>query len=306
MIEALAVISVFVLISGIFLIRLFIGEKFFWGRKYLSQGYQILLSRRFDAYIMDTLAVCFTSPFLFIPLFFGKSVLCDMGKVTISLILVLLAVTFLCGRLLEKSCVFYNEQGLLISKPFRRLSSVQWSEIKDIQKRHTTAQLYNVLDQNGQRLAWFPLNLKTQPFLELAQKNGVSICISKEDKMVLHTSSKKLNGTLGSWDAVLAQSAYSQNDITAFVQFQNFSVVLFLDKRLNENNVIAINQDGTIRWKISDIIKQTGPIPYVALKRESEKTISVMAVISHQYNRIIYEIDVYEQKIVRQQPDFAC
>lgn len=304
MIEALAVISVFVLIAGIFFIRLFIGEKFFWGRKYLSQGYQILLSRRFDAYIMDTLAVCFASPFLFIPLFSGKSVLCDMGNATIYLMLILLAVTFLCGRLLEKSCVFYNEQGLLLSRPFRRLSSVPWSEIKDIQKRHTTAQLYNVLDQNGQCLAWFPLSLKTQPFLEFAQKNGISICISKEDRMALHTSNKKLNGTLGNWDSVLAQSAYSQNDITAFVQFQNFIVVLFLDKRLNENNVIAINQDGTIRWKISDIIKQTRPIPYVALKRESETTINVMAVISHQYDRIIYEIDVYEQKIVRQQSDF--
>lgn len=75
--------------------------------------------------------------------------------------------------------------------------------------------------------------------------------------------------------------------------------MLLMDKQLNEDNVVAVNQDGTTRWIISDIIKAPRPTPYTALTQENEYTINVMAVMSHQYDCIIYEIDVYEQRIVR-------
>ena len=118
--------------------------------------------------------------------------------------------------------------------------------------------------------------------------------------MTVNTSDRKLNGTLGDWDAVLAQSAYARNEVVSFVPFPDFMVVLFMDKQLNENNVIAVNRDGTTRWTISDIIKAPRPIPYAALTQKTENTVSVMAVMSRQYDCIIYEIDVYEQRIVRQ------
>ena len=44
----------FIYLAGVFILRYFIGEKTFGGKQYLKQGYSILLSRRLDAYLMDT------------------------------------------------------------------------------------------------------------------------------------------------------------------------------------------------------------------------------------------------------------
>ena len=99
---------------------------------------------------------------------------------------------------------------------------------------------------------------------------------------------------------MLARSVYARNEVIGFVPFPDFMAALFMDRHLNEDNVIAINEDGTIRWKISDIMKASEPISYVALTRKNENTISVMAVMSRQYDCIIYEIDVYEQRIMSQ------
>lgn len=298
MAEVLIIIAVFAYVAVVYALRYFVGEKIFWGKRYLKQGYKILLSRRLDAYLLDTSAICIASPFVFTLCRYGKSAIPDMGYIGICG-LISWAILLLCGRLLAKSCVFYHDQGLLLSKPFRPLRSVPWNEIGNIQKR-PSAQIYNILDRNGRRLAWFPLTLKTQPFFDLAQKNGVSAGISKNDEMILNTSNKRLNGALGDWDAALVRSAYARNDVIGIAPFQDFAVMLFMDRHLNENNIITINRDGTIRWKISDIIKQSESIPYAALTQDDEHMISVMAVMSRQYNCIIYEIDVYEQRIVRQ------
>lgn len=298
-IEALIVIAVFAYIAGVFAIRYFIGEKIFWGRRYLKQEYQILLSRRFDAYLFDTLAVCFLSPFALTLYFGGTSAVISVGTAG-AIMGGLSALMFVCARLLVKICVFYNKQGLLLAKPFKHLRFVPWDEIGSIQKKNTSAQFYNVFGKSGHRLFGFPLGKKTQPFFEIAQQHGIDVCIPKGTKMVWDTSGNKLNGTLGEWDAVLDRSAYAQNDIIAFVLFQDFMVALFLDRRLNEDNVIAINRDGTVRWKISDIIKQSGPLSYAALTKANSHIINVMAVMSRQYDCTIYEIDVYEQKIIHQ------
>ena len=274
------------------------------GKRYLKQGHNILLSRRIDAYLMDTFFVCLTIPFVFVLCFHGKSAVLGPGLIEICGLLGLM-VLLLCGRLLEKTCAFYHDQGLLLSKPFRPLRSVPWNEIGSIQKR-PSAQIYNVLDQNGRRLAWFPLTQKTCPFFDVAQKNGVSVRISEGDKMVSNASGRRLNGTLGNWDAVLAQSIYAKNDVICSVPFQDFIVLLFMDRRLNEDNILAINRDGTIRWKIADIVKAPEPVSYADLTRGNDSTISVLAVMSRQYDCIIFEIDVYEQKIVRQYSKGDC
>lgn len=298
-IETLIVIAVFAYIAGVFAIRYFIGEKMFWGRRYLKQEYQILLSRRFDAYLFDTLAICFLSLFA-LALYFGGASDMISASTPEAIIGGLSALMFVCARLLVKICVFYNEQGLLLAKPFRRLQFVPWDEIGSIQKKNTSAQFYNVLGKNGHRLFGFPLGKKAQPFFEIAQQHEIDVCIPKGTKMVWGTSSNKLNGTLGEWDTVLDRSAYAQNDIIAFALFQDFMVALFMDRWLNEDNVIAINRDGTVRWKISDIIKQSRPLSYAALIKVNTHIINIMAVMSCQYDCTIYEIDVYEQKIIHQ------
>ena len=71
-------------------------------------------------------------------------------------------------------------------------------------------------------------------------------------------------------------------------------------------SILAINRDGTIRWKIADIVKVPEPVSYADLTRGNDSMISVLAVMSRQYDCIIFEIDVYEQKIVRQYSEGDC
>lgn len=52
--------------------------------------------------------------------------------------------------------------------------------------------------------------------------------------MVLNTSSKRLNADLGDWN-------------TAIATFHDFIVALFMDQQLNEDNIIAVNRNGTTR-----------------------------------------------------------
>lgn len=299
MIETLMIMAVFMCIAGVFVIRCFIGERTFWGRRYLRQNYQILLSRRFDAYLFDTLAVFFLGLFVLIVYFSGGSAVLSTG-VTGAIICGLSALMFICARLFVKTCAFYNEYGLLLSRPFKTLQFVPWDEIQSIEKRSTSSQFYNLFDKNGHRLICVALGRKSQPFLELVRQHGVDIRVSPKNEMVWNTSGKKLNGTLGEWDAVLSRSAYAPNEIIAFAPFQDFMVALFMDRRLNEDNVIAINQDGTVRWKISDILKQPEPVSYAALTKKNAHIINVMAVMTRQYDCTIYEIDVYEQRVVHQ------
>lgn len=296
--EVLIVVVTLAYIAVVFAAVYFIGEKIFWGRNYWKQGYQILLSRKFDAYLFSAIALAIAIP-LIVSCVLDKSILLDINALTKWGLFLFFVVMLLCSWLLWKVCIFFNDDGLLLSKPFQRLRFVPWSEIGSIQKRNTSAQLYNVVDRNKHRIGWFPLTKKTQSFLDLAQEHGVSVHISKGDKMVLKASSKRLNADLGDWNTAIALSAYSHHDVIAIATFHDFIVALFMDQQLNEDNIIAINRDGTTRWKISDIIKQSA-LSYSSLSKENAKTISVMAVTNRQYDCIIYEIDVYEKKIIRQ------
>lgn len=299
MTEVLIVVVTLAYIAAVFAVLYFVGEKTFWGKRYLRQGYRILLSRRLDAYLFAAVVLDFAIP-LVVLCVRDKFILLHINALTKWGLFIFFVVMLLCSWLLGKVCTFYNDDGLLLSKPFQRPRFVPWSEIESIQKKNTSAQLYNVVDRSKHRIGWFPLTKKTQPFLDLAQEHGVSVYISKGDKMVLNTSSKKLKSDLGDWNTAIAMSAYSNNDLIAIATFPDFIVALFMDRQLNIDNVIAINRDGTTRWNISDIIKRPKDISYSALSQENANTISVMAVAGRQYDCIIYEIDVYAKKIIRQ------
>ena len=299
MTEVLIVVVTLAYIAAVFAVLYFVGEKTFWGKSYLRQGYRILLSRRLDAYLFAAVVLDFAIP-LVVLCVRDKFILLHINALTKWGLFIFFVVMLLCSWLLGKVCTFYNDDGLLLSKPFQRPRFVPWSEIESIQKKNTSAQLYNVVDRSKHRIGWFPLTKKTQPFLDLAQEHGVSVYISKGDKMVLNTSSKKLKSDLGDWNTAIAMSAYSNNDLIAIATFPDFIVALFMDRQLNIDNVIAINRDGTTRWNMSDIIKRPKDISYSALSQENANTISVMAVAGRQYDCIIYEIDVYAKKIIRQ------
>lgn len=301
--DILTAAAVFAFIAAVFTIRYLIGERTFWGRKHLKQGYQILLSRRLDACLIDTAALCVLALPGFALCFRGKTALTALEPAILGVLAGFLVLMFLLARSLERVCTFYNEQGLLLSRPFRRLRFVPWSEIGSIRRRNTSAELWNVLDRNGRRLAWFPLNRKTQPFLALAQRNGISAPVSNRRKLVLNTPGKRLNGTLGEWDAALARSAYARHDVIAFAAFQDFMVALFLDPKLSENNVIAINRDGTVRWNISDIVRQPGS--YAAMAASGDRAVQVLSVANRRFDGVIYTIDVYAERVLSQGPGDA-
>lgn len=306
MLEALFMAAILVYVIAIFSIRYFLGERFFWGRKYLEQGYQILLSRRLDAYTFDTIVIAFSGlPVLAVCLRGEEAFLGAVQalRALYWLPLVFLAALLLWGWVLRKTCVFFNDQGLLLVKPFRPLRHVPWSGIGTIQRKTKSAQLYDVLDPNGCRLTWFPLTRKTLPFCELAQQNRVPIHVPRSQKALLRNAGEKRPKTSGEWDAVLARSPYGKHKIFALAEFQDFVVAGFMDKTLNEDNIIAINRDGTVRWKISDIIRQPGPVSYTAMSADTPETIGVTAVLDRQYRCVTYGVDVYQQKVVYQEEE---
>ena len=60
--EVLIVVVTLAYIAAVFAVLYFVGEKTFWGKSYLRQGYRILLSRRLDAYLFAAVVLDFAIP----------------------------------------------------------------------------------------------------------------------------------------------------------------------------------------------------------------------------------------------------
>lgn len=179
--EVLIVVVTLAYIAAVFAVVYFVGEKTFWGKSYLRQGYRILLSRRFDAYLFTAVVLDFAIP-LVVLCVRDKFIFLHINALTKWGLFVFFVVMLLCSWLLEKICIFYNDDELLLSKPFQRLRFVLWSEIGSIQKRNTSAQLYNMVDRNKHRIGWFSLIKKTQPFLVSQESAPYETKTLREDR----------------------------------------------------------------------------------------------------------------------------
>lgn len=169
---------IFLYIAGIFAIRYFIGEKTFWGRKYLKQGYRILRSQRLDIYFLDTIII----GSVFMLYYYNKSFLSCIETIIQSKLTICFVLVFLWSLPIRKTCVFYDEKGLLLIKPFQDSCFVPWAEVGSIQKQRYPARFYIVFDKNGHQLTPFSLNKKTRQFIHLAQQNDISQKTAKYGK----------------------------------------------------------------------------------------------------------------------------
>lgn len=300
-VEFLALIGVFLFIAGVFCLQYFIGEKLFWGNKYIKKGFHPLLSHRVDGYVSDTMGICFIIIYLItIPNMIRSDQLAAVWG-TWEWVLEVLALPlgsfflFSMSYALRKIFACYNEQGLFVFKPLSRMRSIPWNQIKEIRPyKH----YYEVLSVQDEVLVRFFLLKKYVSFLDYAELRGVSIKGAKADRMLYHSSTK--NTLQPEWTHAIAQSPYAKNHISAYGVFRDFIVVLFMDKKLNENNIIAINSDGSTRWTISEIIMHPKSVPYVSMSVESPETISVLSVSDRQYHGVISTINVYTCKVVHQ------
>lgn len=84
--------------------------------------------------------------------------------------------------------------------------------------------------------------------------------------------------------------------IEKLILFNDFCVIWLMEDNIPDDNIIGVNFDGTIRWRISDIIKLTYSEAYVSLSKESDSEISVIS-----YNGIKTLIDVYKEQIINKQ-----
>lgn len=301
-IEFLAVIGLFLFMIGMFCLRYFIGEKFFRGRRYITKGYYMLSSRRVDGYILDTIGICLVIIYSVVIYQLAESnQLASWGTcnwvLEVLVVPLLGLIMFITSGFLRKIFSFYNEQGLFISTPFSHIRNTPWGKIKEIRLKKNAC--FEVLSYQNKVLIRFFLSQKNAPFLDYAESQGVSVRGSKAYKM-LYNSNVRLNDTLQEWKHVIAHSSYEINDILAYGVFQDFIVLLFLDRKINENNIIAINSDGSTRWTISEIIPDSKSVSYVAMSVESPETISVLSVLNHQYQGVISTINVHTCQIVSQ------
>ena len=79
--EALIIVAAFAYIAAVFAVVYFVGEKIFCCRFYWMQGYQILLSRKFDAYLFSAIALAIAIP-LIVSCVLDKSILLHINALT--------------------------------------------------------------------------------------------------------------------------------------------------------------------------------------------------------------------------------
>ena len=296
----LSVIGVFLIIAGIFCLRYMIGERCFWGRKYIKQGCRPLLSRRADGYISDTMGICLLTIYIFtMPALIQSHQLPERGTWEWAMVVLVMPlvslVLFGMSYVLRRIFACYSEQGLFISKPFRRMRMIPWAQIKEIRPHKLQ---FEILSCEDQVLIRFFLLKNNVAFLDYAELRGISVKGAKSERMLYHSNTK--NALTQEWKNAIAHSPYAKNKISAYGVFQDFIVVLFIDQKLNENNVIAINSDGSVRWRISEILTKPKSVPYVAMSVESLETIRVLSVLDQQYHGVISTINVYTHQVVCQ------
>lgn len=79
------------------------------------------------------------------------------------------------------------------------------------------------------------------------------------------------------------------------IRFDNMDILLLLDNnKVFANNVVAVNSNGDIIWKINDILKIEQPSGNSVIKKTDERTLCVISTIG-----VLYEIDIENRIIVK-------
>lgn len=83
------------------------------------------------------------------------------------------------------------------------------------------------------------------------------------------------------------------NTIDRVVEFDKYYVVLVMDDEVPDNNIYAVDHNGTIVWNISEIIKFSYPEAYVSMGKRGDEVLNVIT-----YNGVEFLIDTNQDAIV--------
>ncbi len=81
-----------------------------------------------------------------------------------------------------------------------------------------------------------------------------------------------------------------ENNVDTVISFSNYCIVLLMNDDIPDNNVEAIDYNGNKVWNISQIVN----LAYISIKKESEKSFSVVS-----YNGVEFVIDITTQQVIK-------
>ena len=85
-----------------------------------------------------------------------------------------------------------------------------------------------------------------------------------------------------------------ENNVDTVISFSNYCIVLLMNDDIPDNNVEAIDYNGNKVWNISQIVNLAYPEAYISIKKESEKSFSVVS-----YNGVEFVIDITTQQVIK-------
>lgn len=85
-----------------------------------------------------------------------------------------------------------------------------------------------------------------------------------------------------------------ENNVDTVISFSNYCIVLLMNEDIPDNNVEAIDYNGNKVWNISQIVNLAYPEAYISIKKESEKSFSVVS-----YNGVEFVIDITTQQVIK-------
>lgn len=85
-----------------------------------------------------------------------------------------------------------------------------------------------------------------------------------------------------------------ENNVDTVIAFSNYCIVLLMNDDIPDNNVEAIDYNGNKVWNISQIVNLAYPEAYISIKKESEKSFSVVS-----YNGVEFVIDITTQQVIK-------
>lgn len=78
-----------------------------------------------------------------------------------------------------------------------------------------------------------------------------------------------------------------ENNVDTVISFSNYCIVLLMNDDIPDNN-------GNKVWNISQIVNLAYPEAYISIKKESEKSFSVVS-----YNGVEFVIDITTQQVIK-------
>lgn len=84
-----------------------------------------------------------------------------------------------------------------------------------------------------------------------------------------------------------------EHNIKKILQYTDQTIVLVYDNAITANNVVSLDSEGNIIWKINDILNINNPTGNVDIQKEGKKILKVYSSLG-----IMYRIDVQKRELI--------